>query len=133
MVLKQLFFQKITKNCPAAGGFAPRPLSIIRLNYNTVLYTLLSISTFSHFNYWFKPFPLNEFLVTCQHQTTAFDLPFYDIFTPTKNSSFEVSDDVIASNLWFAPPPIKNLGYTYMMLYDQIFKINQKNCFCSKF
>ena len=25
MVLKQLFFQKITKNCPAAGGFAPIP------------------------------------------------------------------------------------------------------------
>ena len=56
-------------------------------------------------NFRFKPSPLNEFLVTCQHQATAFDLPFYDIFAPTKNSSFEVSDVVIACDLWLAPPP----------------------------
>ena len=54
------------------------------------------------------------FLVTCQHQATASDLSFYDIFAPTKNSSFEVSDDVIACDLWFAPPPIKNPGYAYV-------------------
>ena len=58
--------------------------------------------------------PLNEFLVTCQHQATAFDLPFYDIFAPTKNSSFELSDYVIACDLWFGPPPIKNRGYAYV-------------------
>ena len=29
-----------------------------------------------------KPSPLNEFLVTCQQQATASDLPFYDIFAP---------------------------------------------------
>ena len=45
----------------------------------------------------------------CQHQATASDLRSYDTFAPTKNSSFEVSDDVIARDLWFAPPPpIKN-------------------------
>ena len=38
------------------------------------------------------------------HQATAFDLPFYDIFAPTKNSCFEVSDDVIACGLRFGPP-----------------------------
>ena len=41
------------------------------------------------------------------------DLPFYDIFAPTKNSSFEVSNDVIACDLWFGPFLIKNPGYTY--------------------
>ena len=56
---------------------------------------------------------MNEFLVTCQHQATAFDLPFYDVFAPTKNSCFEVSDDVIACDLRFGPPPIKNPGYVY--------------------
>ena len=46
-------------------------------------------------------------------QATTSDLPFYDIFAPPKNSSFEVSDDVIACDLWFAPPPIKIPGYAY--------------------
>ena len=40
----------------------------------------------------------------CQDKATASDLPFYDIFAPTKISSFEVSDDVIACDLWFGPP-----------------------------
>ena len=32
---------------------------------------------------------------------------------PKKNPSFEASDDVIACDLWFGPPPpIKNPGYT---------------------
>ena len=36
------FFQKITKNLPAAGGFAhrsPWPPAVIRLNYSTLLYS----------------------------------------------------------------------------------------------
>ena len=112
MVLKQLFFQKIMKNRLAARGFAPRPPSIIRLNYITLLCsTRLPIQTFSHFNYWFKPSPVNEFLVTCQHHATVSDLPFYDIFATHKNSSVEVSDHVIACDLWFEPPPTKNSGY----------------------
>ena len=32
---------------------------------------------------------------------------------PHKNSSFEVSDDILACNLWFGPPPIKNPNYAY--------------------
>ena len=87
---------------------------MIRLNHSTLLYsTRLPIQTFSHFNYWFKFSPLNEFLLTCQHQATAFDVQFYDIFAPTKNSFFEVSDDVIACDLRFGPLPIKNPGYAY--------------------
>ena len=31
MVLKQLFFQKITKNLPVTEGCAPRPHSLLRL------------------------------------------------------------------------------------------------------
>ena len=53
---------------------------------------------------------MNEFLVMCQHQATASDLPFYDIFAPTKNFSFQVSDDVIACGLWFGPPQSKILA-----------------------
>ena len=50
MALKQLFFQKITKNCPAAGGIvpatpwplaaggsAPRSPSVMRLSYTSLL------------------------------------------------------------------------------------------------
>ena len=32
------FVQKITKNRPAAGGFAPWPPSVTRLKYSTLLY-----------------------------------------------------------------------------------------------
>ena len=53
---------------------------------------------------------MKEFLVTCQHPATAFGLPFYNIFAPSKNSSFEVSDDVIASDLCFGPPQSKILA-----------------------
>ena len=110
------FFQKITKNCPAAGGFAPRPPSEIRLNYSTLLCsnTSFNVDIFILLQLLFEALSLNEFLVTCQHQATSSDLPLYDIFAPTKNSSFKVSDDVIAWRLWFGYPPIKNPGYAYV-------------------
>ena len=53
---------------------------------------------------------LKEFLVTCQHQATASDLPFYDIFARSKSSSFKVFDDVIAYDLWFGPLQSKILA-----------------------
>ena len=37
--VKIAFFPKITKNRPAAGSFAPRPPSMIRLNYGTLFYS----------------------------------------------------------------------------------------------
>ena len=40
----------------------------------------------------------------------ASELPFYDIFAPTKNSSFPVFDDVIACDLWFGSPQSKILA-----------------------
>ena len=42
----------------------------------------------------------------CQRQAMASDLPFYDMFAPTKNFSFEVSDDVIACDLGTPQPKI---------------------------
>ena len=53
---------------------------------------------------------MNKFLVTCQHQATASDLPFHDIFASTKNSSLEASGDVIACDLRFGPPQLKILA-----------------------
>ena len=54
-----------------------------------------------------------------QHQATASDLPFCDIFAPTKNFSFEVSDDVITCDLWFEPPQSKILA-TPMNVYVRV-------------
>ena len=65
MALKQLFFQKIIKNRPTAGGFAPGPqslrplrapppdlLSVIRLSYTGFLKTSpLQSYIFALFNY----------------------------------------------------------------------------------
>ena len=45
----------------------------------------------------------------------ASDLPYYDVFAPQKVPFSKISDDVIACDLWFGPPPppIKNPGYAY--------------------
>ena len=106
MVLKQLFFSKNYEKLPSGWGLCPQTPVNDTFELQSLLYsTRLPIKTFSHFNFWFKPSRLNEFLVTCQLQTTAFDLPFYDISAPTKNSFFEVFDDVIVCDLWFGAPP----------------------------
>ena len=39
MALKQLFFQRITKNRPGARGLAPRPPSVIRLSDTSLLFS----------------------------------------------------------------------------------------------
>ena len=92
--------------------FLASPLFKILLTLLTSL--LKHISQFRHFRILTRllvlALSLNWFLVTCQHQATTSDLPFYDIFAPAKNSSFKVSDDVIARGLWFAPPQSKILA-----------------------
>ena len=66
----------------------------------------LESRSFAHFSLFQNSPPFSKsWLRTCQHQVKASDLPHYDIFAPTKNSSFEVSDDVIACDLWFGSPP----------------------------
>ena len=57
-------------------------------------------------------------MLKCQ-RTTASDLPFYDIFAQQKVPFLKISDDVIACDLWFGPPPIKNPGYAYVSTYHQ--------------
>ena len=61
-----------------------------------------------------------KMLAKC-HQVTALDLPFYNIFAPQKITFSKISDDVIASDLWFGPPPIKNLGYAYGLAFMKSF------------
>ena len=55
------------------------------------------------------------------HQATASDLPFYDIFAPQKITFSQISDDVIACDLWFGPLPINNPGYAYDVRSTQTF------------
>ena len=47
------------------------------------------------------------------NHATASDLQFCDIFVPQKVSFSKTSEHVIARDLWFALPPIKNLDYAY--------------------
>ena len=90
--IKTAFFQKITKNRPAAG-LSPQTPKPPRMGAQPP--DPLKFNTSPNLDI---P-PKNKFLVTCQHQLKAFDLPFYDIFAPTKNFFFEVSDDVIVFDL----------------------------------
>ena len=48
----------------------------------------------------------------------ASDLPFYDIFAPQKITFSKISDDVIACDLWFGPPPQSKILATPMMRVD---------------
>ena len=48
-----------------------------------------------------------------RQQITISDRPSYDIFVPQKLPLWKIYDDVIACDLWFRPPPIKNPGYAY--------------------
>ena len=57
----------------------------------------------------------------CKTQPTASDIPIYYIFVPQKLSLSKISNGVIACGLWFAPHPIKNLGYAYALI--QFFRV----------
>ena len=105
------FSAKIVTFRPVGGMHPPHPPPKSATAQNASL----DLDIFAHCNYWFKPSPLNKFLVTSQHQATASDLPFYDIFAPTKNFSFKVSDNVIACDLWFDPPPQAKMLATPMI------------------
>ena len=87
MALKQLFFQKITKNRPAAGGFAPRPPSVIRLSYTDFFNTSPKLDI-SLFYYQFEPSTFAKSWLRANRQ---------------------IFDDVITCGLWFRPPQLKTL------------------------
>ena len=86
---------------------------MIRLSYASLLNTSLNSDIFI-FYFWFKTFSFSKVLVKCHTKATASDLPFYDIFVPTKSSSL--------NNFWWRhcmrfvvcpPPPNKNPGHAY--------------------
>ena len=83
------FLQKITKNCPTAGGFAPRPPSVIRLSYTGFLKTSpkLRICTFQLYQLRLSPFAKSWL-----------------------SANRQIFDDVIACDLWFRPPQLKILA-----------------------
>ena len=57
MTLKWLFFSRNCENCPATGGFAPRPPSMIQLNCIRLLNMPPKLQDFfkqGHVNFWFK-------------------------------------------------------------------------------
>ena len=96
---KTAFSQKITTKCPAAAwGFAPRPPSVIRLSYSSLLQTFPNSDIF-------KPSPLSKIPVKCQKQATASDLPFYNIFVPQKVLPLKISENIIVCDSWFGSPP----------------------------
>ena len=103
--LKWLAFQQLSRvgaspqasRPPAAGGKAPRPASVMSLSYTS---SLTHVSRFRYFH----------LLILVHTQTTASGLQFYDIFVPQKVPFSKICNDVIANNLWFGSPPIKNRG-----------------------
>ena len=105
------FFQKLTKIAQRLGDLPPDPHSnkvCDTIEYTSLLNTspklVICIFLQSVFTLSF-----NKILVKRQ-QTTASDLPLYDIFAPQQLLFLKISDDVIACDLWFGPPPIKNLA-----------------------
>ena len=87
------------------------------MSYTSLLDTSPALHTFLQFKFGFKPSPFSKILVKYQNQVTASDLPLYDIFVPQKVPLLKISEDVVACDWWFAPPPfkgpIKNPGNAY--------------------
>ena len=108
-IKKAFCFKKWQKIAQRLGASTSDP----RLWYVwvTLAYSIrLPSKTFALFNYKFIFSTFIEIVVRCQQQSTTLDLTFYDIFALQKFPFFLISDDVIACNLWFAPPPIKILA-----------------------
>ena len=106
------FFKKIPKNRPATGGFIPRSPSVIRLSKLVYLHKSPNLDIFIC-NFCFKPSPFRKLSVV-PNQDTASDLSFYDMFVPHEVPLSKISDDFIACDFWFAPPPQSNILATSM-------------------
>ena len=75
MPINSIFFQRITKNRPAAGDFsliasgagdsAPKLPSVIRLSNSRLLKAYRKSDVFN-FNFWFKPSTFSKILFKCQ-------------------------------------------------------------------
>ena len=117
------FFQKVPKNRPTAGGFAPRPPkppsaggpapkppSVMHLSYTSFLNTFPKLDI-CIFQLLVQDLSLCKILVTCKQATAISDLSSYDIFVPQKLPLWKNFDDIISCDLWFRPSLIKNFGY----------------------
>ena len=114
--VKHLVFQKIVRWLRASppnphgsgsGDSAPSILSVIRLSY---LSSLTHVSRFRHFH----------FLPLATHTTAAFGLPFYGTFVSQTVPFSKFSDDVIACNWCFAPPPPNQKSWLHLSYSGQI-------------
>ena len=74
MELKQLFFQKVTKNGEAAEDFAPKPPSVMRFSYARLLTHVSQFNSFAFLNLGLSPLPFAKFCLSANTQATA-DLP----------------------------------------------------------
>ena len=126
-----IFFQKLLENCPAAGCFAPRlpqpPAAgpggsaprpaVTRLSCTNLLTTspnfdvlvklfTLRIKSFSFSKSWLRAKSDPQLLI------------FYSL-THKKSLFSKISDDVIARDLRFSPPPIQNPDYAYALNHVQ--------------
>ena len=100
MALKWLVFpKKVAKNRTAVGRFAPRPLSMIRLSYSSLLNTSPNLRFF-----WgaLSPFPAAKSWL----RTT----PGHKIFVPQKVPLLKIFNDVVACDVWFGSPQSKILA-----------------------
>ena len=115
------FFKKLRKIAQRLGVSHPDPHSLpidpgLWYLWISVHFFTQHVSQFRHFHILtisLNPSPYNEFLVTCQHQVTASDLPFYSMISlpPQK---IPLSDFLMTSLhviCGLSPPPIKNPGY----------------------
>ena len=123
--LNSFFFPKTYKNRPAAEGLCPQtPIAISgwglcpqttvsdTFEYSSLLNTSSKLDFYTFQQLVFALF-FTKILAKC-HQATASDLPFYDIFAPQKITFSKISDDVIACDLWFGPPPQSKILATPM-------------------
>ena len=127
-----VFSKKLSKNRPTAGGFAPRPPSVLRLRYTTFLNT--SPKLFALFNNYLKLSPFAKSCLNANKQR-------FQIFHPMislshKSSSFE--NFWWCHCVWFvvwASLPIKNSGHAYKLeiAWKKFLKIFflENTCGCS--
>ena len=96
-----VFSKKLIKNRPTAGGFAPKPPSVLRLRYTTFLNTSpkLDICTFQRL---LKALPLQNPAWMPIGNDFRYSIQWY--LCPTKVPLLKIFDDVIACGLWFGLP-----------------------------
>ena len=105
--IKIAFFQK---NRPAAGGFATKPTSVIRLSYAS-LFNMTRKVKYLHF------LTISSSFLPIARSWLSGNRPqlqiFHSVISSQKVPRLKIYDDAIASDLWFGPLPIKNPDYAY--------------------